>query len=451
MKKKLTALIALFCALFVITAIAGNQGTKVGTIEKDRFISPDMCGGCHMDIYRMWKGSMHATAFRDPLFQSVAKLFLAEVKTDEEKIEAELCIKCHTPIGYFTGEIVKTSDDFAKASEVAAKGISCDFCHSITQVHGGNANLTITPGHGEDDPGIKHGPFTDAENDFHDSEYSKPHTKSKFCGTCHEVWHVAFKTPLESTYSEWKAGPYNTGDPQTTVHCQDCHMRQKPGVPATGSTKRPDNPGKAAAGAKERPHIFTHYFVGANAVPELVKSKAHRQMAVERLKNAARVSLITKGDWQAGSKASVEVKVENIGAGHKLPTGLTEVRQCWLRVAVTDASGKVVFQSGRLDEAGKIADGAVIYNTVLGDKEGKPTINVAQATQVLKDYRIKPKESVTEKYELAIPADAQGPFTVTAELLYRSAPQKIVNIALGDSAPKIPVIEMASASMEVNK
>ncbi len=39
-----------------------------------------------------------------------------------------------------------------------------------------------------------------------------------------------------------------------------------PGIPATGSTKRPENPGAATDLSDERPHIFTHYFVGANSV-----------------------------------------------------------------------------------------------------------------------------------------------------------------------------------------
>jgi len=62
-------------------------------------------------------------------------------------------------------------------------------------------------------------------------------------------------------------------------------MRQKPGVPATGSTPRPDNPGKACVFGPNRPHVFTHYIVGGNAV--LPSNETSQQLAIERLQNCA--------------------------------------------------------------------------------------------------------------------------------------------------------------------
>ena len=94
--------------------------------------------------------------------------------------------------------------------------------------------------------GTKYGPFNDSPDTIHKNQYSELHTRSEFCGGCHDVSHAGNDLPIEQTYTEWRQGPYNTTDPKTTVHCQDCHMRQRPGFPCTGSTERPDNPGYAS-------------------------------------------------------------------------------------------------------------------------------------------------------------------------------------------------------------
>jgi hypothetical protein len=137
--------------------------------------------------------------------------------------------------------------------------------------------------------------------------------------------------------------------------------------------------------------------------------------------------------------------VLNTGAGHYLPTGLTEVRQMWLDVTITDASGKTLLRSGALDEQGTIDKTAVQYYTQLGDAQGKPVLNPALADRVLYDYRIPPKGYVIEKYAFYIPDDAIAPLRVEAALKYRSASQNLVKSLLGEGAPLIPVIEMTKS------
>jgi hypothetical protein len=391
---------------------------------------------------------MHSLAIQDPIFQKASKLFLSQAETDSQKKEALTCTRCHTPAGHLSGEVVTTESDYTSIGTPFDGGIFCDFCHSVKASAGiGNAPFMLEPGAGLQQPGVKRGPFQDAVSPFHGTAYSSLHTRAEFCGMCHEARHASFGTSIETTYTEWRDSPYNTGDPATTVVCQDCHMRQHPGVPATGSTARPDNPGKAATGGPDRPNIYTHYFVGGNSiVTALSGSKTIPSMAEDRLKNAATVDIITTGVWRRGSQASFEVKVSNVGAGHYLPTGITEVRQMWLEVSVTDASGREVFHSGALDAGGKLDPRAVIFKTVLGDASGKPTDNVALATQVLSDHRIPPKGSDTSGYTFSLPADASAPLTVKATLRYRSASQELANELLGSEAPSLPVVDMASVS-----
>ena len=217
-----------------------------------------------------------------------------------------------------------------------------------------DAGYEVEAGGGEDNPSTMLGPFKDSDSPYHPTKYSELHTKSDFCGLCHNVSHAGNHMPIEQTYNEWKNSPYNTGKPETTVHCQDCHMRQKPGIPSTGKTKRPDNPGKACDMGPDREHIWTHYFVGGNAiVTKLLGSEMHAQMAVERLQNAADLELIKDSSYRKNALSRIRVKVINSGAGHYLPTGLTEVRQMWLDVKITDAKGKILLRSGGLDEKGR--------------------------------------------------------------------------------------------------
>ena len=220
-------------------------------------------------------------------------------------------------------------------------------------------------------------------------------------------------------------------------------MRQKPGVPATGKTARPDNPGKAADDGPSRKHINTHYFVGANAlITKQDKNGIHAKMAVERLQNAADLELIKSDAYLKNGLSQIRVKVINSGAGHYLPTGITEIRQMWLDISITDKNGKSVFRSGHLDAKGNIDKSAVLFTTQLGNHKGEPVINIALADRVLYDHRVPPKGYLIEKYAFQIPSDAVSPLKVEATLKYRSASQSFANRLLGDSAVEIPVIDM---------
>lgn len=420
-------------------------------VRVNQFIIPSVCGECHSEIYKQWSGSMHSKAFVDPLWRAATKLFFKGVTKKEEIIEMKACVKCHTPLGFRSYSITSPADDYDKLAELPAQGIFCNWCHNISEVkHLGDAGYEVEPGGGEDDPSTMLGPRKDATSDFHPTKYSELHTKSEFCGLCHNVSHAANKLPIEQTYDEWKNSPYNTGNPETTINCQDCHMRQRPEIPSTGKTQRPDNPGKAADNGPDRPHIWTHYFVGANAVvTKLFGHEVNAQMAVERLQNAADLEIIKDASYRKNELSYIRVKVINSGAGHYLPTGLTEIRQMWLDVNIADAKGKIIFRSGALDKNGEIDKDAVLFHTILGDSEGKPVLNVALADRILFDYRIPPKGYVIEKYAFNIPSDAVFPLKVKAILKYRSISPALAKTLLGEKAPEIPVIEMVSVMEKI--
>ncbi len=427
----------LAASIFLVTAHV--TATPVKKFDLDRFIEPDTCGGCHWEIQEQWTHSMHNLSHKDPVYNRVAKFLRRGLVVAGEIEEAESCVKCHTPVGVITGFPEKLSDDLSKTPEIATQGIQCDYCHSAvdtTRMY--NNGLVLAPGHGEDDPGVKQGPFDDSEPDFHEAAFSKLHQSSMICGTCHNVKHVAFGTDLETTYTEWENSPYNDPDPEKQVTCQGCHMYQRPGIPATGSTERPKNPGTAAEDSVERDHIFTHYFVGANTGVTGARDK--QKMAEERLQNAAQISLNT----QQLAKKQLDVMVLNSGAGHSIPTGVGDLRQVWLEISIRDAHQKLVFQSGFLDAKKELSDDTIIFRTVLGDGSGNRVVNLAKAKQVLSDTRIPAKQKVTQT--IALDFIPEKGSVIVARLLYRGMPQKILNMIPGDPISPLPVVEMARVS-----
>ncbi len=413
--------------LVMATMIAGTllAGSMVaGAIESSDFDDPTVCKGCHGEIYDQWDGSMHSIAYTDPVYLAEAEM--ASRETDG--LTDTYCARCHTPIGVLSGEVPPIG--LENLSEISKKGVQCDFCHSVNKSTGiGNGAFMVSP------DGIKRGPYDDSKAPYHESVFSELHTKSEFCGMCHEVYHPVTGIPVEETYTEWKEGPYSK-----TTQCQDCHMT--PGV-----THFEANPGKASEIGPERDHVYTHYFVGGNAaVTGIMGSEVHQKMAEERLKSAATLALEAE---KKDTEAEITVKVTNAGAGHKLPTGLTEARQAWIEIQVNDASGKEIYHSGGLDSEGEVDPDAVIYHVVLGDASGNPTMKVWEAESILFDNRILPKETRVEKFNFAIPGGLEGPITVNAKLNYRSASQKFLDELFEEGEVVAPVIEMAGAESTI--
>jgi len=316
-------------------------------------------------------------------------------------------------------------------SEVADRGVQCEVCHNISETNGiGNGAYVLTPKlNGRP---LKFGSFKDSQSPYHDTAYSVLHTKSEFCGQCHDVSHPFNRLPIERTYTEWKDSVYAGQG----VQCQDCHMK-----PARG---------KATAFSKEREKIYSHYFVGGNAVvPKMLGSDLHSDMAVKQLQDCATVQITAPTAFEAGRSATVRIKVTNTGAGHKLPTGFPEGREMWLDFKVTDAKGNTVYRLGKV-EHGKTEPETKSFKVVLGDKNGNVVdLELLEADRILHDTRIPAKGFSELDYTFFVEPGAKGPLTLTADLNYWSVSPEWIQRLMGDKAPKIPIIKMASSEAKV--
>lgn len=392
----------------------------------EHFKDPTTCLLCHREIYEQWEGSMHSLAWVDPVYQKKTQ---KGIHATDGAIE-NFCAACHSPIAVMANEVDHFDD--SKMSIISKRGISCDFCHTVKASTGiGDSAFINDPGN------IKRGPFKDSVSPVHQTEFSELHTKAEFCGMCHNVNHPFNGTHLEATYTEWKNSPYA----EQGIVCQDCHMTPGPGV-----TK--PNPGKAATEGPDREHIWTHNFVGANvAIPTLMGYPEQAKLAEERLQSAASLALELPQFLSKGNN-KLTVKVTNVGAGHYLPTGLTEAREMWLELSLIDSNGHKLYHSGYLDEKGNLEPNAVRYITIFGDSNGKPTDKVWEASTILSDKRIPPKKSSLEIFTFDL-RNASGPVTVKASLKYRSAPQYLMDYLFGEGQMQLPIITMVETSAEV--
>ncbi len=426
-------------------------------VHPEDWTDPRLCGQCHTEQYQGWNGSMHSNAFKDPVFQA---LWAIAEKADPDN--RNHCGGCHTPIGTAT-QTVEFDPDAGlhgafSAPPVAEMGVSCDVCHTIS---GTNLQKTAVLEHGNTsivmDPGnVKRANLPNATSPYHETADSEHHGKSDFCGNCHNIFHPGNNFPIERTYDEWKYSVYAQND----IHCQDCHMMPVEVANRVADEMKPPEAlnessieGFAGLGGPWRKVVHKHGFVGGNAVitaamnNELADSDnpvdlgrgSNYDEAIKRLQSVASLKLyVTQED---GQLHRAKVKVTNDRAGHHLPTSLTEIRQVWLEVVVTDDQGRELMRNGSLDTQNELPKDTVIFNSHAVDKDGKHTHYPWEIVRFSTRNTIPPKGYKYGKYWFNVPEDAQS-VTVNAKLHYRSFAQGLADELLGEGAVTVPSVQM---------
>jgi hypothetical protein len=388
--------------LVTAPAFAGPVAVAPGAAPATAFPPAQNCG-CHGTLVDEWSQSMHRQALEDPLF----KVKVAEADAASGGKLGPFCQKCHGPVAEMTGESGKP---VAEMSPGAAQSIGCMFCHQVvanTEPLGNVSQLV--------EPDTTRRAQLENPQAPHPAVFSPLHATSAICGGCHNVNHPINGMHLESTYREWAASPQAKAGTQ----CQDCHMSQKPGQ--IGPSQ-----GQAAPGAPERPNIYHMTFAGAQV------ALGNPERATQMLQSAATLKMDAPKVVKAGDEASVTVTITNSGAGHYLPTGLTEVREMWLDVSWVDSAGKSTSLGERR------------FGTVLKDAAGKYPAELWDAVAIQSDDRIPPQQSVTDSYKIVLPAGVEAA-TLKAQLLYRSAPEELA----AKAGVKNPTTVMASAEQPV--
>lgn len=395
--------------------------------EPGSFEDPKTCSTCHRDIYNEWSKSMHANAWDNKWYQP--DYILAHQQTGGAT--DLLCGACHAPIAARTGLLPPA--DGSQFDATSRRGISCDFCHTVSSV-----GQMFNMGHISTPGPVKRGPRGDGRSLYHEVKFTEIHTKADFCGSCHMVIHPATGTHIIDTWNDWENNEYG----RQGIRCQDCHMTPTPGV-----TKRP---GRAALLGKKRENLAFHGFIGGSSyVQDELGNKEQAEMSREFLRAVAEIELAN--NITDDGTLELTVNVHNVGAGHKIPTGTTYIRFMWLQVEVVDSAGKRVYSSGHIDDKNHVDPNAVFFRVLFKDAEGNLTGKSWQAHGIGYDRRIPAKGKDSETYR--IPLSDNGEYQVTSRLMYRSMTQNSLDEVYkrtGQRLPPVVSVEMAAAQTNVS-
>ncbi len=373
------------------------------TVALSDFRGAQACAECHPTHVDQWTRSVHAHAMTDPVFRG-----LVEVRQDAYDGEQDpFCTQCHSTIGTRSGDI-EPGFTWGALDPLTLEGVTCESCHRVQAiVRPSNA------GHELDPTGPMRGPIADPQpSPFHETEPADWMAGAAFCGTCHDVQEVS-GLPLERPYAEWLEAPASdAGTP-----CQSCHM--------------PSATGPAAEGGPERT-LHDHTFVGVDVPVGLDEEDADAlQARVGALLAGSGTVLLTLPEAVAGGQQlDVVVTVRNELDSHNLPTGSTFNRQLWLEVLATDATGRLLYETGTLDANGDLRDhwsaldpygddDLITLHSDLIDADGQRT----RLTHLAAEHRtraLQPLHERTWTLFVPVPADAVGPIDVTARLRFRT-------------------------------
>jgi len=425
------------------------------------------CATCHQQEFEEWLPSLHAYAGLDNVYEKT-------VEANEDLLahgveQGRFCEGCHSPAELLTGR----TNRFASVmpSDAAAEGVSCIACH--TAIHAdpeqGNGALTLTLETSLDQLA---GPLLVAAPRDHARAFGAESTNeliktSDFCGACHtEILDESMSKSTEphyaqATFQEWQGSWYEEND----ITCQDCHMAPDP----AGYVRR------LRDGHVAKPERYTHRFVGANYLLfdtslgsnltflrggflpgmsqerqlELIEQQGEATKALLR----AAAGLELRETAMSDGSLHVDIAVQNLGAGHNLPTGVLDQKHMWLEVLLRDAEGQVLFHSGAYDaDTGEVAEGAVRWMEVFLDDQGNPILDhLTFKTAAIEWERktIPPRDEDVVSYDIPLPEAGTGPYEIEARLWYTVALPELLFNNLRVEMP-VPPLELAELKAPVS-
>jgi len=360
----------------------------------------EVCKNCHKDIYKQWKGSMHAnsTAFNDPIHNAFYRKVVGDPAKEGVKHKASgkypVCLQCHAP------NAAKDKTTKLDAMPAYKEGVNCVACHTLKKYNGidapnGKLQLGLKsyevsdklqgPGHNSNNQLAKLTASSDAFGmGASDEQKPNPHLgkavdldgkkipsmpmesnpmqmrTSDACMGCHDRRNNPHGVPLCATGNEYK-------DSNAQVDCLSCHMPVNDGL-ADHSLG-----GGHSSGMLKRSIVFS---MDSKKSGDIIEST---------------LTLMNKQP-------------------HTMPTG-APFRNLYIKIAAYDKGGNVVWENAKGHPAKKDKQAFLFYG--LMDDKNKPA-PPPTATKPGKDTRLKPFE--TRKLTYNIPA--KDVVLVRAEVYY---------------------------------
>ena len=313
-------------ALILLVLVAACGGGDKDYFSEEELMDPEACQDCHPTHYQQWSGSMHAYAADDPVF-------LAMNQRGQEETGGELgefCVQCHAPMALRLG-LTEDGTNLADLPQYA-KGVTCYFCHSVDAVTDEHNNPLVLAS----DQVLRAGIDRPVASPKHRAGYSslidaESQESSAMCGACHDVVTPA-GVHLEQTFAEWQDTIFADEDPRRHLSCAACHMASTPGVVAESDEIE-------VPLRRVRDHTLAGVDVAVSDFPE---TDAQLE-AIDRELQAAYLPRICVSPDMGGS---IQLRLDNVAAGHMLPSGVAHDRRVWVEVHAYDASDVELFARG---------------------------------------------------------------------------------------------------------
>ncbi len=413
------------------------------------------CKSCHEDIFNQWADSNHRHLVGTNPYYMVMENLAGEDMGDEFR---QWCMGCHNPSavttkqkrtshgmnGNFMPNVLFDSgsknliDEFkTHGNSRLEEGVSCITCHRITKTtSNGNSSYSLDLTNRkkyvfeESNSDIEQWlseKFINANPKAHKESYSnKLYKESAYCASCHDEFLPDSKKEVVSTFKEWEKSPFNNPkDPSKHKSCIDCHM-----------TNMKDNKfsplkGTSTTGGKIKDDIKVHYFSGSNHFLSGLKNKTNEDQTIQLLRTSAELDVDIKN-------GKIVVGVKNVGAGHHLPTGVSDFRELWLDITLRDKDSNIVFSSGKLKDDGNLNTDARPFMKIFGDKNSKPVgLLFWRYKNLLSDTRIPAGKRRVESFNIANFENLKHPLEVVVKLNFRIYPQWVTD-AVRRAYPQLP-------------
>ncbi|MFM7316503.1 MAG: multiheme c-type cytochrome [bacterium] len=464
--------------------------TATGAFIPEKTLMMDSyCQKCHQDAYKGWfHSSHHFSSFNNEAYlASVKETREVGTKRDGDVRAARWCAGCHDPVPFFSGKFDDPNFDMVK-DPTAHAGITCTVCHSMTNIGStrGNGDYTI------ENP--KHYPFAFSENpllqwvnntlikakpEMHKRTFLKPevHQKAEFCSTCHKVglpYGLNHYKDFVRGQNHWDtyllSGVSGHGarsfyyPPVAKTSCVECHMTLIPSNDFGAKTTF-DNSGERK--------IHDHLFLGANtALPtfrgDTEIAKKHEKFLQNGITRIDIFGIKADGridspliaplrpetpELKPGGKYLVEVVVRTTGVGHPLTQGTVDSNEIWVELAASQG-GKIVGQSGGIDESGTVDPTSHFINVYMLDRTGKriDRRNPQDIFVPLYNKQVPPGAGQVVHFELEVPAGVTAPIELEAKLNYRKFDRKYMDYVFGKGQNKggpLPVVVMAKDAVKL--
>jgi hypothetical protein len=319
----------------------GAAAAPATPLTREELRDPRACAPCHAAQVAEWEGSAHASAADDPLFRAMNR----RGQRETAGALGAFCVGCHAPLA--VAALATTDGQNLDDVPRTMKGITCQVCHaadSLEALHDPALPFALA------DDGVLRGAQagTDARGSprtqAHRSAYSARLDRddlgsSSLCGRCHDVSGPG-GAHAGRTFTEWRASVF--ADMRLGTSCGQCHM---PVIRAGGdAAPRHD-----------------HAFVGAGAGLGLGPSPGDAPSSVEARRSAVQAALDTVVQSalcvrQIGDVSTVQVILENVGAGHAFPGAAIPDRRLWVELHAY-AGGDLLLESGAPDGADRAPEG----------------------------------------------------------------------------------------------